>query len=347
MFMDNIYILFDCPDESNDKKWLIDGLKKMCTGKVESISIQANLSLLKEQGVIGKVKAFYIMIEQAWRAIRMAKPGDAIITWNRISGLLVNTFLYKKKITLIAINWLTPLPKDKKIKRFLYALASNPSNYIIVNSPESPKKWYDFLKLSTMSRFRHIPDVYDTRYTFNYNFSIPKEKYCFTGGMNNRDWKLVVKLASRIPDYKFICVSLQDDFEEQTRGMQFPANLQVHYNIPSEQYYNLMNNAYLVLLPLRSKNVAGLINITRAAQGGVMTIITKTPAAQQYYSMECQDMLIDGDINHWQKKVEDILRMPPDIYQKKTKAFMQYIEVTFSPQKASQKILDIIQSAKS
>ncbi len=341
--MANIYVLFDCPDETNDKKWLIDELKALWPEEVKSVSIHETLSTLgRRYGIKGRIKRYLIMFEQARRAVRLAKSGDTIITWSHTEGLITNKLLRGKNVKLISMNWLTPSKEDDKVKKLSLEYALNPKAHIIVNSPESPEKWKEYLGLSNTDRFHVIPDVYNASEPFNYCFQDKTHRYCFTGGMNNRNWKIIVELAKRISDCKFVCVGLRDDFEKQTEGMELPSNLEVLFDIPAKDYYSLMNNAYLVLLPLLTTKVSGLINIAKSAVGGVPCIITSTPATRQYYSPECMDMLIDGDLNAWTEEVKSWLSLDQDTYRKKTVTFMKYIEENYSPQKAAKEIIKII-----
>lgn len=115
--MNNIWFLFDCPDKTNDKKWLIDGFKEKFGRKVcHSVSIDETLSLLFRKGIKGKIKAYYIMLKQAKRVKKLAKEGDIIICWSQLESILVNMMVYKKKIILISMNWLTPSKYDNNYK---------------------------------------------------------------------------------------------------------------------------------------------------------------------------------------------------------------------------------------
>ena len=339
--MNNIWFLFDCPDKTNDKKWLIDGFKEKFGRKVcHSVSIDETLSLLFRKGIKGKIKAYYIMLKQAKRVKKLAKEGDIIICWSQLESILVNMMVYKKKIILISMNWLTPSKYDNKIKKLEKLLCENPNAYIIVNSKESPKKWGDFLGLSSIEKFCIIPDVYNTDISFEYNITHKEKKYCFTGGMNNRDWKLIKKLASKLKDIQFVCVALESDFKMQID--EFPKNMQVYFNVPSEQYYQMMKRAYLVLIPLLDDKVAGLINIIRSAQYGVPCIITKTSATSQYYSGQSKEMLLGTNVDLWYDEVKKWFSYSDNEYKKYTVEFCSYIEENFSPKKAIEKLGEII-----
>ncbi|MBO5030358.1 MAG: hypothetical protein J6D08_00495 [Lachnospiraceae bacterium] len=184
-----------------------------------------------------------------------------------------------------------------------------------------------------------MPDVYDSEIPFE-DIRLKTNRFCFTGGMNNRNWKLVAQIAKELKNLKFICVALKADFESQVNDI--PSNLKVYYNIPSEQYYDLMRNSYLVLLPLLDNRVAGFINIIRAAQYGVPCMTTKTLSTEQYYTEDLDLLMPNDQMSVWVGNIKKWYQYGDDEYMKNTKYFYDYIESNFSPQNAARKIMKLI-----
>lgn len=308
----------------------------MVWGGVNSVSIDYTLSTLGRQGLQGKIKKQMIMLKQAVNAVKKSSNGDIIITWSHLSGLYVNALLKLtcRKRHIIAFNWLTPL-KDGKYKRLQKSLAKNADADIILNSPESREKWENHLGVSFAAKVSVIPDVYDSNEFFE-KPEVHERKYCFTGGMNNRNWKIVVELADFFMNVEFICVALKDDFERQVETI--PSNMHVFFDIPAEQYYELMRGAYLVLLPLRDNRVSGLINIIKSAQYGVPCMSSSTPATKQYYCDETEKLLVQNDFENWKEQVSVWLSYSEKEYCEKTEKFCSYIEHEFSPCNAAKKI---------
>ena len=76
-----VYILFDCPDDHNDKSWMIDEIRQLYRGGVFSVSIGKVLSRLSRDGLKGKLQSLWIMLTQCVRALRASKRDDVIICW--------------------------------------------------------------------------------------------------------------------------------------------------------------------------------------------------------------------------------------------------------------------------
>jgi hypothetical protein len=341
--VNNIFILFDCPDEKNDKKWLIDELSKLHTeGGVVSVSIHFVLSRLSRWGgILGKLMAYLIRICQAFRAVYMADKNDVLICWTPIQMVCVSVIMRKtkKNIKCISMNWLTPDNRstDRTIKEKRSILLNN-NIRIIVNSNESILAWRNFLQVDSYDNFRVIPDVFDDVTPFE-KINVKDQKYCFSGGMNNRDWKLIYRLAEQNPNIQFVCVALKEDFENQISNI--PSNMKVFYNTSAEEYYTLMKNSSIVLLPLRDRRVAGLINIIKSAQYGVPCLVSRTPATEQYYGDKSKNLLINNE-SQWDARLKKILFSEEEEYIELTSEFAEYIKENFSSSKAAYNIYQII-----
>lgn len=339
--MGSIYILFDCPDAQNDKKWLIDELTRLHSGKVTSVSIHHTLSILARKGLFARIASKLIAVWQALRAVISSKPGDTLICWQEFTGKIcaVLSNLLGNRRKLILMNWLTPEPSCRKWDKTYRMILHNPMCRVTVNSPDSPKEWAAFLGISAVENFRLLPDVFDTEVTWN-EPNPGEDRYCFTGGMNNRDWALLARIAKKCPQIKFVCVALESDFKEQVQAL--PANVEVHFDIPAKVYYGLMNHAYAVLLPLKDHRVAGLINIIRAAQAGVLCCITRTPSTQQYYPADNSDLLMDMSEAAWIGEIHELFGLSPEAYAGKVKKNQAFIAENFSGAAAAKKLLEII-----
>ncbi len=338
-----ILILFDCPDQNNDKKWLQEELSKLHDGEVLSVSISKKLHRMLVGSFVEKIHSNLIILWQCMRAsLFLSTKKDVLITWNRRTGLFLNAlqFLTRKKNKLITMNWLTPKPdKEKKVK-LIRMVFENPNARIIVNSPESILEWNLLMGRSKSNMFV-IPDVYDNDTIFQKRES--KEKYCFTGGYNNRDWNVVRKLALDFPNTDFICAANKKDFEECVQK-DIPSNMKVYFDIKPDHYYDLMRRAFVVLLPLRDKRVAGLINIVKSASFGVPCMITRTVSTAQYYT-DNSILLIDDEKDlSWQAALDGLMKMDEAHYQNLCADFSEFVKINFAPRKAAEKIYRLVVS---
>lgn len=340
-----ILILFDCPDEGNDKQWLYDELSRLNEGNVYTIKIKSVLYKLTLMGnYYQKIKAHLVMLWQGIRAMWQSKQNDVIICWLSTTGSYLNilSLLCGNKRNIILLNWLTPIMTNR-FNSYYYFKArlavNNPRCKIIVNSKESASKWCEVLHVNKVQKFYFVPDVFDDSIPFASTIT-KKDNYCFTGGFNNRDWNYVASLAKLLPDIVFICVGNENDFTSSVPDV--PSNVLPYFSIESEQYFNFMKNARLVLLPLKDNRVAGLINIIRAAQYGTLCCSTKTPVTSLYYSENAHNYFLDPYPQNSVTMIRSIFNYEELEYHSKAAEFQEYIKNNFSPQTAANSIFQII-----
>lgn len=337
-----VYILFDVPDNNNDKVWLYDELcQQFGKENITSIKIHHITSILINKGGIKRLYGFIVLFSQAFRTILKAKRSDTVICWSMYQSMFFGrlAFILRTKYHhVIFMNWLTPLISSRRL-RIYKDIVKWLEPDIIVNSSDSITEWEEVLSIPS-NKFHLIPDVYDTNIPFIKKTNQQDDKYCFTGGMSNRDWNMIVNIACYLPNIKFVCVALETDFKAQV--ITLPPNVKVYYNISPEKYYNLMKQAYIILLPLVDDRVSGLINIIRAAQYRIPCAVTQTTATKQYYSNETQFLLLDRAIDHWISAIHTIYLMSPTEYNTLVDNFQNYIKTEFSPLKAASQIARII-----
>lgn len=334
--MKNIYLLFDVPYNRNDKQWLFDGLSRLYSGHVVSVNINSKLSqLIMIKGGVYRILAYWIILKQCLRAIYLSEPDDIIICWFSTTGKIFNAisrFLGNKRY-IVSMNWLNP---GCKKSGFHYRLAkyamTNKRCTIVVNAYSSPKRWNEFM-LNNRTDYLVIPDVYDDTVTFEKPIS-EKNKTYFSGGYGNRDWHLLMSLASLLPQSKFICVAKKSDFYSKVQESEIPSNVELHFNTSEEEYYNLMKSTYVVLLPLLGNTISGLVNIIRAAQYGLLCCVSRTISTEQYYSKLNEDLLIGASDDNWQEEVITLESISCDNFLIKNIEFQNYIRTEFSPKRA-------------
>ncbi|MBQ7665308.1 MAG: hypothetical protein IJS42_01195 [Synergistaceae bacterium] len=274
----------------------------------------------------------------------LSKSDDVIICDSKLPALFVNllSMLFRSKRQIISFEWLAPY---KRHFYLLEKLAMKNKNFIVaLNSPDSEKLWRTYFgKTDIKARFTVIPDVYGSNSKFQ-PLLPRKEKYIFCGGFSNRDWPMIMKIARLMPDVEFWCAALKRDFDRQMKGAEIPPNVHMHYNIPADEYYQKMHDAYAVVIALRYDRVSGLINIIRSAVEGVLCIINKTDATNQYYTDENRDLLIDTrEPEQWADKIREVLNFSDEEYIRRAEIFQNYIRDNFSPSEAAKKIYSLIQ----
>jgi len=331
----HIYILFDVPDNKNDKEWLIEGLKDYYGDVVSSVSINHILSeMIMLQGGWHRIYAYLIIIKQCLKTLLLSRQDDIIICWFSTTGKIFNFLsrIFGNRQYILAMNWLNPGIDNNDFHSFLakYTL-SNPKCIIVVNTNESPRLWRDFAG-KDCNGFVVMPDVFDDSVPFITPTTKRNDRYCFSGGYGNRDWRLLMNVASLSKSMKFVCVAKKDDFQSKVEII--PDNVEIYYNIEQSEYYNLMQGSSLVLLPLVGNTISGLVNIIRAAQLGIICSVSRTIATEQYYAEENNDLLIESNEQSWADVINKIMTLTDKEYIDKAISYQQYIKQQFSPQNA-------------
>lgn len=342
-----LYILLDCSLSSNDKKW-ITGLKVQGFETIV-IGVEHKLSQLVRNGVIGKAKNYWLQIKQVFRVLYNTGQNDIIIVWYSVTGQILNLISgWFGGRDLILMNFLTPENRSGFVGWMFRKTINNKRNTILVNSKESIDQYRDVFKLKNEQSavFCHFPDVFDD----TGSFLEPRwcredvERYFFIGGMSNRDWKLVEYLAKEVPQVKFLCVALRSDFESCVK--EPPSNMEVIFNLPSDEYYKMMHNAFAVLIPLRSDSVAGLITILKSIQLGVPCLVSATKATEQYYPPNASYCLIERDLMQWRKITKRLLNMDEKDYIDLTESLQKHIQKEYSPKSALLRLNKIVLEKK-
>lgn len=346
--MNNIFILIDCPLSSNDKSWIeritVDGYN------THVIDVKYKLSQLVRNGKWGKVKNYFLQIQQVWRVLKMSDKNDVIVVWYSVTGQIMNMVSdFWGSRNLILMNFLTPMKRLGILDWMLKKTVFNQRNTILVNTLESEERYKELFHLTegNSARFCWFPDVYDDVESFTQRKNGKEsdidnpERYFFTGGMTNRNWKLLSEVARQLPKVNFVCCALKDDFEEQVQ--EVPQNIKAFYNVSPDKYYQLMTGSHCVLLPLKNDAVAGLINIIKAVQKGIICCVSNTPATRQYYSDDNKRYLLDEKVEAWVDQIRKIDAMSDNEYNDVALSMQDYLQSNFSPNSAIKRLETIIQ----
>lgn len=122
----------------------------------------------------------------------------------------------------------------------------------------------------------------------------------FCGGRNGRDWEFYFELAASMPDVTFKCVMPQNQYEEYK--VLISPNVQVKYDIPENEFLELLNSSQLVVMPLDTEAPAGLIALFQAATYGKMVITTDTVTTREYFSGD-RGVLCKRNIKDWEEAI--------------------------------------------
>ena len=115
--------------------------------------------------------------------------------------------------------------------------------------------------------------------------------------------------------------------------------------VKAEDYYSLMTGAYTMLLPLQNpKSVGGLINVLKSWQKGLPCYVTRTKFLEPYYPESEKRFLLDGSVDNWLERIDEMMAFSPKEYHEKVEIMQQYIKTYFSPDSAIIKLREIVKT---
>lgn len=324
-------LLYDCPIWNCDKIWLYDELRNYDPDIIVA-DTKAKLSELFVSGPAGRIQAYFMMFGQIMKCLKYRKNENVTyIVWKRNSAVLLNELflLLRIQAQIVSFNWLTP-NEHSRLKYLIKRCLFNRNFFMIVNLKENIARYQKIYGLPNSDHILFLPDVYDTKTGFlENNEEAVKSNYFFTGGMSNRDFRLILEIAPRFPEFRFVIVALREQWKFLDK--EIPDNVVTHFNTTQETYYDLMKGARAVILPLVDERVAGLINICKSFQFGIPCIISKTPATELYYQSKEKYLFGIGDAEALIQKINRIVYLDRETYFAEVKTQQNYIKETFSP----------------
>lgn len=335
-----VTIIFDEPLKLCAKLWVIKQFQEIgCKTKV--IDIKYKISNIEQRGKAGKIAARVLTLLQSVRAMACSSKGGIVFCWSQWSALFVNMLPGAASRYIISYNWLTPQPNRKT--RFLYVKAlGNPHFAAITNATETKEKLLKAYGARDIGNIWFIPDVFDDNEIFKSSSYIEEERYCFIGGRANRDWELFLEIARDCMDISFIAVAARSDWKKE---WVIPENVTVKFDTSFNEYYELLEKAFLTIYPLKENKVSGLINIIKSVQLGKLVLTTKLEVTEMYYPNTCSDFLISiGDKKKWVDAINRIYAYDKTEYEERFDMLKNHITERFSPGMAGRKLSEILRA---
>lgn len=333
-----IIVLYDTTLKKCDKLWVAEGLKTRGY-EVRVLTCPFYIFEIEKKGRVGKLFAKVLITFQCIHAILISGKKDTIFCWNHWTGLIMNILIGEKR-HIISYNWLTPQVNPKTRRIYAKAL-ENPNLAAIINCKENYERLLNDYQAEDKKNIFYIPDVYDDNTEFKTPRMYDKKAFCFMGGVENRDWELFFLLAAECPELDFVGVTSKNvsfDFHK------LPSNVKMYYDLDTEKYYKLMEDAYLCICLLKEKRVSGLINVIKAAQLGKIMLISQNSVTELYYPEEYKSFLIsDGSVGAVKEKINMIYNFTAAQYIQAAVKIQEFIQEEYSPDRALdnlQKIID-------
>lgn len=336
-------LLYDCPMKNNCKMWLYEGLKKYddvkiipaLTRKKTYFEISRFMPRLK----IGRIVILLLTFVRAIICIIVSNKNDVIVVWANKQGCMLENICSRLRLKrkIVSFMWIS---MPKYAKKAASRSFKNPNFMPIINNLVLEKEFINSFDLKKWNGL-FLPDVFNDRRSFNMPEYGKVDKYVFAGGSNNRDWETLIKVTKDTPDIKYIVVC------DKGKIGTHPNNMIVKENLPADEYYALMEKAFVTICPLKENRTSGLVNILRSAQFGIPCISTKLDVTAMYYSASMRALLYHrNDYEDLKKKIIYLYNLGEKEYIEIAKNFQNYIKKNFSPEENMKKLIEELKKRK-
>ncbi len=247
---------------------------------------------------------YFKYLLQAFKVIRLSTPDDIIVCWNFTTGIgvgFIARLLFRKRC-ILAVNMIAHF--SSKVVSFIryivfHSAMSWPGFYLTVNAS-------DYISLNakrfniSKKNFFVLHDPVKNR--FDFAVDVRDDRYVFTGGEAQRDWRIFFDMAQQLPDISFTGVARKKFFDSE---LVVPANVDMRFDLDYERFSQLMAAATLVVLPLVSTFPCGLIVIGDAGLMKKAVIATRTPSTENYIITNKTGVLVElGDVETMKNEVQ-------------------------------------------
>ena len=288
------------------------------------------------------------MLTLGYRAVMQSKKTDLIFCWNGETALytwFISKLLFRPRNILgqnLIINPERFKSKATRLRRELYKMALNGHNFhVTVNSPQMVD-FYDKIFQCGRDRFNVVYDSMtlipeEKKYQ---TLDDKKEFYIFGGGKEERDIECFLRIAKKMPHVKFKGVYLKEQMPAHVE--QLP-NLEIYNNIPKEQFYDILGNASICLMPLKAETPCGLSVVQKAMLMGVNIVGTNTPSMRSLVPDDTYGFLCNrGDDEHLMAGIQRIIDDEP-LRKSMRKKAMDFCIKMFSPEEIAMQICKTIE----
>ena len=152
------------------------------------------------------------------------------------------------------------------------------------------------------TKFEELPQEVKARYN---------NKYIYSGGNNNRNYRMIIKIATQFPQYSFIFNLSERACKKYIKSdiNNIPNNLKIYINVTPTEFLYAIKNAHILLLPYRKpKSTVGHSTVAQGIYYKKPIISSTNSSMDESISNGQTGYLVDiGDIKTTMKKVKTLM----------------------------------------
>lgn len=338
--MKRAIVVYDCIQNDNDKSWISLGLGGY--NVTEIFPDRLSLAVMGRKR-LGRIRVILKMLSISVKAIRNSGEQDVIVVWNRSQALFLYKFCHFMRANRSIISFLWYNPKKRRLNSLEKECLQDKQFLALTNTRTSIREWKEVLDIKDI-HMEYFPDPFDPRDEFVQSKQ-KSAKYVFSGGYSGRDWETFLKVVARCPEISFRCIAHKNQWDA---SWDIPKNLEVRFNTTTTEYYSIMKNATVAVFVCKENTTAGLINVNKSIQYGIIPIITYNDAIDEYFEEQYKCfMVLDNNVEEFSKIIQYVIRYSDVQYDLIMKDMQSHLKENFSGVDNMKKLMEKYECAKS
>ncbi|NEP09686.1 MAG: glycosyltransferase family 4 protein [Symploca sp. SIO2C1] len=295
-----------------NKEWSVRKVFENRFHKVDLLGVNMPTSASNRLQTILNEWPSYLKL--AWLGFFQGKKYDVFIDYTCIAGLFLGIFyslvpfINRPKIILLKFVY---IERDNKLYgklRYLFFRWGLTSVDLAICSSLAEAQRHPKYFNSDPKKFVFIPFGIDSSMVEQFRVTADAQgKYIFAAGFSNRDYPTFINAVSSV-DMPVVVVAKKYNLD----GCQIPPHVQVFYDISRQEYYDKLQNAAFVVIPINDPTVsAGQLLALEAMYFGKPVIATKTQGLIDYIEDGYSGLLVTpSNVESMRKAILELKNNP-------------------------------------
>lgn len=284
---------------------------------------------------------YFKYLQLAYRVLIKSKENEILICWNFTTSIACGYLckIFHKRRIIIGLNIIAHKRNwiSETIRRMIFSPIMRKETFFITVNSSLNIDDYSKRFIVKKEKFFVLNDPIPSSAIKDFKYI---QSYIFVGGEAQRDWETLFHACDNIPQIKFVCIARRKYFNHSLR---IPSNVALFFDTDNKTFYDYMNKASLVIIPLKSQLPCGLIILLEAALMQKPIIATNTPSITNYIENGKRGLLVEqGNSKDLVKKIQ-ILYNNVELQKLITSNLLTYVQANHSRENYSKKLLEIIQ----
>jgi len=282
-------------------------------------------------------------ISLAFKVVRNREKFSGIIFWQQFIGLYYNVLCYLfffrngPRAIILTVIYLKRKGILGKCYHYFYKISFRSRHIDKLVCHSSSEKNYYLAQFGVDLNNRVIFCKLGEGLPLGKREEPADDRYFFSGGSSNRDYRTLVKAFTGIKERLIIACK-----PENIDNTDIPENVTVKFDAYGSDFINLISGAYAVILPIADSNVSsGQLVLLNAMRFGKSTIVTSGNCMRDYIRRE---YAIEVPPNSVEKLKESVISLAenPELNTSMSKNAFDYYNQNFSIDKYAGSIAEML-----